>query len=355
MRYLKQYKTFEKYEDGLILYHGGLRGGYDEDSNENLFDLFDKFSEKTAYFSDSPKFAIEYADTKSSDRGLDADIFLYTCKFKGNLFRYNSEEDMNKLISLIPDKVNVSHGTAWFLDHDFDKEYMIKILQGIDVIEPIDYIANSKVDDLVPDPTYKSDKMLVIDKDDKYVYTIMQKTYDEYLWSSAKGYNQHWSKYTKYKDLFYDWRKAIVDWYNKQTDSKYEVPKYSSFDNFYHTYSYSKNGYTIDYINSRNNKELKTTKEDIQNIDKIWNKCVEEFDKKIKSDTDGDIYRKKWNINTIEEPNTDFWNFYENETIMKLIKELGYDGYMAMEKKHRTYAIFEPHKTIEIIKREKVR
>lgn len=353
MRYLKQYKTFEKHEDGLTLYHGGLEGGYDEETDKNQFNKFDKFRNNIAYFSDNPKFAIDYADTKSSDMGLDASIWLYTCKFSGNLFRYNSKEDMDKLIPLIPEKVNVRHGTAWFLDHDFDKEYMIKILQGINVIEPVDYIAKAKIDDLVPDPTYKSDKMLVINKDSDYVYTIMLKEYEDFLWSSAYGYNKHWSRYARYKDLFYEWRKAIVDWYNKQTESKYEVPNYSSFDNFYHTYSYSKKGYTIDYVNGRSNKELKASEEDIKNIDNIWIKCVENFDKAIR--TDKDIFIKKWNINTIEEPATDFWNYYENETIMELIKKLGYDGYMAMEKKHRTYAIFEPHKTIEIIKRERVR
>lgn len=353
MKYIREFKTFEKHEDSLTLYHGGLEGGYDEETGKNQFNKFDQFINNTAYFSDNPKFAIDYADTKSSDMGLDANIWLYTCKFSGNLFRYNSKEDMDKLIPLIPEKVNVSHGTAWFLDHDFDKEYMIKILQGIDVIEPVDYIAKAEIGDLVPNPTYEPEKMLVVNKDSDYVYTIMKNEYDDYLSSSAKGYNEHWSRYAKYKDLFADWRKAIVDWYNIQAGTTYEVPTFSWFSKFQNTYNYSKQGYTIDYVNTRSDKELKASKEDVKNIDTIFEKCVENFDKAIKSDKD--ISRKKWNINTIEESATDFWNYYENDTIMELIKELGYDGYMAMERKNRTYAIFEPQKTIKIIEKERVR
>lgn len=40
---------------------------------------------------------------------------------------------------------------------------------------------------------------------------------------------------------------------------------------------------------------------------------------------------------------------------MELIKGLGYDGYMALERKHRTYAIFDPQKTIKIIEKKRVR
>lgn len=349
MKYLKKYKLFENFKE-LILYHGGLEGGYDEETGKNRFNRFKQFSKKTAYFSTNPQFAIDYADTKSMDRGLDADRYLYTCKFRGNLFEYTNKEDMNKLIALMPEKVKVNHGTMWFFDHDFTKEEMIKKLQGIDIVEPIEKIANANIGDKVPDPTYESDKMLVVDKDDDFVYTIMESTYYDYLWSSAKGYNEHWTKYTKFKDIFLEWRQAIVDWYNKVTGTNRTLPKYSAFSDFFNTYTYAKKGYSIDYVSYRNNdSKLILTEEDKKNIENIWDKSV----KKYQDIAFKELGRNKWTIKTIEVPNTDFWNYYENDTITNLIKKLGYDGYIALERNHKTYAIFEPHKNIEIIKIER--
>jgi hypothetical protein len=351
MKYLKYYKLFESFKE-LTLYHGGLEGGYDEETGKNIFNRFTQFSKKTAYFSNNPQFAIDYADTKSMDRGLDADKYLYTCKFKGNLFEYTNKEDMDKLINLLPDKVKVNHGTMWFLDHDFTKEEMIKKLQGIDIIKPEEEIANANIGDIVPDPSYKTDKMIVVDKNDDFVYTVMMSTYNDYLWSSAKGYNEHWTEYTKFKDIFLEWRQSIVDWYNKMTGSNRSLPKYSSFNDFFQTYQFAKKGYSIDYVSYRNNDDkLKLTDEDKENIENIWNKCVQNYYAIAKKE----LSRSKWTRKILEVPNTDFWNYYENDTIINLIKKLGYDGYMALERNHKTYAIYEPYKTIEIIKSERIR
>ena len=53
--------------------------------------------------------------------------------------------------------------------------------------------------------------------------------------------------------------------------------------------------------------------------------------------------------NTIEEPLNSNWNYYENDVVADLIKKLGYDGYIALETKHNTYAVYEPNKTIKIL------
>jgi hypothetical protein len=49
------------------------------------------------------------------------------------------------------------------------------------------------------------------------------------------------------------------------------------------------------------------------------------------------------------------WDLFENETVYETLKKLGYDGYVAMERKYKTYAIFDPQKTITILNVEKVR
>ena len=161
-----------------ILYHGSLW-------------QFNNFKNKTTYFSDNPRFCYDYASTKSMDRGLDLDTIVYKCEFKGNLFYYKNEEDMNKLIPLLPDKIKVHHGTMWFLDHDFEKEEMIKRLKGFATIEPIDYIKDANIGDEIPNPQYKSELFIVVDKTDDNIFTIDKKTYNNYLGAAIKGYKNH--------------------------------------------------------------------------------------------------------------------------------------------------------------------
>ena len=350
MKYIKLFENFEE----KTLYHGGLQGGYDEETKDNIFNQFKEFKHRTAYFSDNPKFAYEYADTKSMDMGLDADRILYTCKFNGNLFSYKNPEDINKLIELIPDTVKVHHGTAWFLDHDFTKEEIIKAIQGISIVYPVEYIANAKIGDEVPDPSYKSDKMMVVDRDDTFVYTIDKRTYISYLRASSHGWSKHFREETKYRDIFEKWRKLLVDIYNENSDSKktYLNSVYSGedFDKIVYTINQAINSKTLqsyDYASYRDRYfEIKPEQVDIINI--AWKEAFKEFDEIAKKE----LSRHEWYINITEVKNNDFWNFYENEGIAPNIKKLGYDGYMALEDGHRTYAIFEPQKTIKIIKTE---
>jgi hypothetical protein len=279
MKHLKHFKIFEKYVE-KTLYHGGLEGFYEEETGKNLFNKFDKFKPRTAYFSDNPKFAADYADRKTSEGAYDADKWLYTCKFKGNLFEYDNPDDMKKLIQLIPDEVDVSHGVMWFMTAKIKKEDMIKALQGIDVIEPRKEFVEANIGDKVPNPTYEKEKFIVVNKDDKYVYTISENSFNDYLTSSKLGYNKNWSYYTKFKDIFEPWRNQIVDTYNKNTESNYSYPKYS-FENFYHTYSYSKNGYNIDYVSYKNDNKIAFTKEDHKRIDDLYDICYKNFKETI--------------------------------------------------------------------------
>ena len=164
MKYLKLFENFTK----LTLYHGTP---YD----------FKVFKDRVTFFSDNPKFARDYSETKSQDAEMDNTTKIAECEFNGNLFEYNNEEDMSKLIEVMPEKTNVHHGTMWFLDADFSKEEMIKRLKGIATIQPIDYIATANIGDEVSDPSYKPDKMIVVDKNENTIFTIDKKNYLQYL------------------------------------------------------------------------------------------------------------------------------------------------------------------------------
>ena len=61
---------------------------------------------------------------------------------------------------------------------------------------------------------------------------------------------------------------------------------------------------------------------------------------------------KKWTTKVVEEPMSDIlgnFSSFENEVVMNLLKKLGYDGHISMERGKRTYGIYNPPKTIEIL------
>lgn len=356
MSYIKKqnptytYKSSLKTELGSKFFH--------KEINENLVNKvlyhgslweFNKFKNKTTYFCDNPRFCYDYASTKSMDGGLDLDTIVYKCEFNGNIFSYKNIDDMDKLITLLPNKVKVHHGTAWFLDHDFEKEEMIKRLKGFATIEPIDYIKDTNIGDEVPNPQYKSELFIVVDKNDDNIYTIDKRTYNDYLGAAIKGYKEDIFKsgsLFKYKDIFEPWRQELVNTYNKNKAKNYNLTKHNYLTKeFIHTFQMYKLGHNIDYISYSDDKNLAFNKEDIKRIDLIYTNCLNKF----KEIAYKELYRSEWNRKIIEEPLNSNWNYYENEIVANLIKKLGYDGYVALEDKHNTYAIYEPNKTIKIL------
>lgn len=349
MKYLKNYKIFEKYVE-KILYHGGLEGFYDEETKKNIFNKFKKFAPTTAFFAAEPKFAKEYAEQKTTEGGYDADIWLYTCRFKGNIFEYDNPEDMNKLINLLPEEVMVSSptGMGWAM---IKKRDMIKNLQGIYIEKPIQKFVDAKIGDILTDPAYDGWKLIVVDKDDKYVYTIRKDNFISYRDSSALGWNEHWSYLTEYKDIFEPWRNAIVDAYNKNTGSHYSYPKYGSFKDFYQTYQWSKGKFKMNYVNRSSKVEVTFTEEDHKRIDALYEECLKKFTERAFKE----LSRTEWVLHEEETPMGTNFNYYETDEIQNIIKNLGYDGYVALENKVKTYAIFQPDKTVEIIETTRIR
>jgi hypothetical protein len=107
----------------------------------------------------------------------------------------------------------------------------------------------------------------------------------------------------------------------------------------------------IDYTWRSKTGQFTLTQEQVDHIEKLHAEALKEFDEKIKDE----LHNTKWNRQTEELPMTDNWTYYENDVISDLIEKLGYDGYIALEDKVKTYAIYHPDETVEIIESEKMR
>jgi hypothetical protein len=106
---------------------------------------------------------------------------------------------------------------------------------------------------------------------------------------------------------------------------------------------------SIIYCAQNGTQDNGITKDELKEIDRLF---------KVGEKALLDLYikekrYKKWNLKPVVEKLDDTWRYFENETVSNLIKKLGYDGYVAKEKKYNTYLIFDPNKTITILKKQK--
>lgn len=307
---------------------------------------FKEFKNRTTFFSDVPQFAIDYANTKAQDAALDNDIMLVTVEMLGDIFDPHNQKDFARLAERMPESVEVPHGTWAMFTAPYSREEMLKRVRGIATEKPLEVMVNAKVGDEVPDPSYHLDTLMVVGKDGDYAYTINKKKFQDYLKSSAMGYDVHFSHLTKYREYFEPWRRAIVDLYNEKMGSTYPYPK-STFKNFFDTYDYAKKGHSYDIVNPyrRDDKVFKPTPEEQKKIDGMYDTIKEKVGEMIKKD----IPKNQWAIRPIEQPIDNTWTYMENDTVFNIIKDMGYDGYVAKEDGHNTYAIFDPTKSVKII------
>ncbi len=309
---------------------------------------FKQFKNRTTFFSDTPKFAIDYAETKAQDAALDNDIMLVTVEMLGNVFDPHNPQDFARLAERMPESVEVPHGTWAMFTDTYYKDEMLKRVRGIATERPLDIMVNAKVGDEVPDPSYNLDILMVVGRDNDYVYTVPKKRFEDFLKASAMGYDEHFNHLSKYKDYFESWRNAIVDLYNKSMGSTYQYPKYN-FKKFYDTYEYAtkRKGQKYDFVNPYRNddKVLEVTPEEERAIDSMYEKAKETVSEILKKE----MNKSEWAIRPIEQPIDNTWTYMENDTVFNIIKNMGYDGYVAKEDGHNTYAIFDPTKSVKII------
>jgi hypothetical protein len=298
-----------------VLYHGSIK-------------QFDKFRSSTAFFSETPNFAIRYVDTKSLDYGTDDDQYLYTVEINCDIFDIDNKEDYYKLAAVLPNTIKYYYNDFGF-DTTVDKKEYLLNLTGYYTNEPIiDNIDNVKIGDKIPDPSYKSEFFIVYDVDDDYVYAYSEHVFnDKYNSSKYKNYGE-------FEELY----KFLADYIKHNSDINYITT--NDIRDFYAVFVMKKSYHDIPVPNET---ELEK-----------FNKLNEEYNQNIMNYFIKNDWIKKFNKKTTIDKLEDTWRYYENKTTENLIKELGYCGYVALEKKVKTYAIFNPDVNVTILKKERV-
>jgi hypothetical protein len=295
----------------LTLYHGALKS-------------FKSFKPTTTFFSDDPNFAINYAHQKSADSQMDADPVLYTVKVTGNIFDIHNKADYKKLEAKLPDEISYYYNNYGFKATESKEEYL-RSLSGIFISEPIDGVSTAKIGSKIPDPHYKQDDYIVYDIDSEYVYCYRE---DTYIRESAK-------LISKYSDEFSAIYKLMSEYIKELNPNAYinnELIK-----QYYYVF-YNKKMYASIPV---------PQKQYLIEFDKLH----KEFEKDIIKKLVKQEYVTKFNRKTRPEKLSNTWRFYENVTTEKLIKSLGYIGYIALEDGKNTYSIFDPTKSATIIKK----
>lgn len=311
MRYLQYYKVFERVITNLKLYHGSPY-------------LFESFKPKTTFFTDDRKFATDYSEDKSIASGLDSQTKIYECKLNARIFDANIPEHLSLLADKLPDKITC-YMTNFAFPHDYDKETLLELLKGDDIVEPFESMANAQIGDKIPDPTYKPDTLLVTNRDNDNVYAIHLRNF-EYNVSGAASFS-HSSFGQKYRNLFTSFRE-YVDVIMKRQKGYFDHEQKTTFfmaKDYHKIYKFD------------------ITDTEYQHGIELYNQCYSDMLKDYAKE-----YQKAYTIKPKKIKISDTWRFYENDTVTNEIKSLGFCGYIALEQNRNTYAIFNPHKSINI-------
>lgn len=321
------YKSFlEKNTDEIdILYHGSPY-------------IFESFKDTVTFFSDIKEFASDYADTKSMDMSIDNETNIYTIKLLPGKRIFNIHNDIHfeRLKNNLPNKVT-AYLTNFGFPTDIEKIEILNLMRGIDIIKPMDNIISLEIGEEFENPEYKSEKFIVFKKDDEYLYSYDKKKFSDVIesiprdLSSMKGIKMEMWK------IGSNLREFIDEYIKEKTNKKiiwendritYYQAFLSNLDNFY----------GIDFDKVDREKFYKIYKDTVENIKK-------EF---LSNKSNHILFTMVDKVNKLS--NT--WQFFENETVLNIIKKMGFIGYVALERDVNTYAIFNPSKTVKIINYE---
>lgn len=311
--------NFSEYVESLnetlltkYLYHGSL---YD----------FNKFKNTTTFFSDSSYFAQHYAEQKSFDSGTDMSPIVYKVKLIGNIFDINNKEDYNKLEKELPDEIEYMYNNFGFTTLVNKKEYLLN-LSGYYTDEPYDELKDLKVGDIFSNPEYKQDKYTVYKKNDEYLYYYINNSFDDLVSRNINKYSE------TFKEIY-----VFLSEYIKKVIPNTKYVYDDDIKLYLDTFRYKQHNWGVVY----------PSQENINAFDKLYKK----FEKKIIELLVKKEYIYKFILKTKTEKLSDTWRFYENSITDNIIKQLGYCGYVALEKNVKTYAIFNPEKSVKIIKK----
>lgn len=308
----------EKQYSDIILYHG--YPSWDKP--------FDKFKTEIAFFADKKQFAIDYGEQKAFEQSTynDAPIYLAKCSFSGKLFYPWNINERQLLYNNLPDKIKVNYS---IFDADLDKDIVISGIRGVGEKEIIGDAVGKEIGQ-----TFKRDneKFIIVDKDDRSVWTISQSYFNDIIKSVLMIFHPSSPPYDSYtyKGLIGKYFEPLMDKIFKYAKDEKKI-KF----NLINHWNYE--------LNDEQRKEIRNDAE------KILMKLLKEN----KEERGLRIY--KYNIGKSKVALRDTWNYLENDTVINILKKLGYDGYVAKERKYYTYAIFNPKDKVKIIETEKIR
>jgi hypothetical protein len=290
---------------------------------------FNKFKDTTTFFSDDTKFAINYAEEKSQDAEMDADIYLISVKLTcSKLFDPENMDHIKSLSERLPDTVKYAYNNFGFKEEVPKAEYL-QLLNGDFVEHPIDDIKGLKVGGTFPDPEYKSDKLEVVDIDDDNVTAINKKSIEYQFNDFMNGYKST-PEMTNLKEF-------IKNYYKDSTGSNYMPDQ----------------GMAVMLQVFINKKDYYGTpvppKKFLNQFDKLYQKARQScIDYLIKN---GSV--KKFTRKSVKRKTTNTWRYFENGETEHILRDLGFCGYVAKEKGTNTYAVFSS-KYFKIIDTQKV-
>jgi hypothetical protein len=311
MKHIKSYILFENFKkQNKFLYHGSPY-------------KFKNFKNTLTFFSDNINFAESYTNTKSMDMELDGNTNIYKVTTTANIFDINNESDNKKLEKVLPDKIEYVYndfGSGKILS----KEDILYFMSGYYKIYPKEDIENYKIGDIIKEKITisQNEDYTIYNIDSEYVYAWGEERFNMILNQSIND---------KYSVIFSSLKKFFKEYI--KTNIKY-------YDDNYNIYYYKFLQYNEDDISSYEYID--------KNILKEFNKLNDKFKDDIIKILIDDNYIKKYNLKIKTVKFDDTWRYFETKIVLNSIKKIGYDGYVALENKNKTYAIFEPNKTIKI-------
>lgn len=319
-------KVVDSNGEPLVVYHGFL--------SYSKKDWFYEFNRLPAFFSANKQFAEQYASTKSMDAGLDMDANSYACFLNiKKLFDPNDKNSIELAKKLLPEQINVSHGTMWFLDADLDKEYVVEMMSGIQTIYPdrmTDEILKLNVGDVFEEPISMSQKeeRILLYKDEDWAYTVGLRYFNEKMEKEVAEYilesNSYSRKQIKYKGKYFE--PYVLDektWRMKLNEEPLAVEFRNDLEK-----------YKNDFI--KNINTLKRVDETNSNFEIPLKKYNE-----LKNYWGGTISITKRNLKSYKVKAKDNWTMFENETVQKFLLDNGFGGWISFEKGDKTYAVYK--------------
>ena len=306
----------EETKEPLVVYHGYLVGG-------GAGRKFYEFKKLPAFFSKTKKFAYEYASTKSMDAEIDADIDTYACFLNiKKLFDSKNKENIKLAEEQLPEKIEVSHGTMWFLSAYMPKEEVIEQMKGIITIPTDDLsedILSSNVGDIIAEKVSASqyENQILLYKDEDWGYITDAKSFDDAVqYEIAQWINNDYEKTIKYKDKYLP---TLI--LNKET----------------YNLELNKDPLFLEYLN-----EVEKRKK--YYIDNVLNLLKNNLDRRInvenQSRNHNYFYVRKINLKTYKTTTKNNWTMFENETLQKFLIDNNFGGWYALERGDKTYGVY---------------